>query len=256
MPETTLDQWLQDTRRFWDAGSEFEARYRRICVDPDIAAATDEEHLRELWNHRTDEELPQLLDGIPLRPEWTCLEIGCGIGRLMKPIAERAHRVIGVDLSAKMLEMSRSYLAGIENVETYVNDGHSLPMIPHASVDFVYSHLAFQHITLYEVVDAYLREIARVLKPGGYCRIQCWREAPTPMVQRIKNIGRRLLGRERYHGPRQWVWKPGREVRFGGVTFHPRDWNRRLRAAGLQPVTLDLGVGHEYWMWSTSRKPA
>ena len=39
---TTHANWLADTRRFWDAGSEFEARYRRICCTPDFAATEDE----------------------------------------------------------------------------------------------------------------------------------------------------------------------------------------------------------------------
>ena len=248
-------QWLADTRRFWDTESDFEAKYRRICSDPDIDACTDESRLAELWQKRTDEELPQLLAGIPLRADWTCLEIGCGIGRLMEPLAHRCRRVIGVDLSAQMVEHARDYLRDLDNIELHLNDGCSLPMVPDTSVDWVYSHLTFQHITLLEVVEAYLDEIARVLKPGGYCRIQGWREAPRAWSEGIKNVARFVLGRELYHGPRRWLWAPEREVKFGGITFHPREWRRLLCRHGLRLEALELGRGHDYWMWSTSRKP-
>jgi SAM-dependent methyltransferase len=248
------DKWLEDTRRFWDAGTVFEAKYRRICSDPEIDTTSDEGVLEALWSKRTTEELGCLLDGIPIAPDWTCLEIGCGLGRLLRPIAQRCRRVIGIDLSHEMIRYGREHLRDVPNVELHVNDGRTMPMVPDGSVDLVYSHLAFQHMTLYEIVEGYVAEIARVLKPNGYCRIQCWREAPMPAVQRLKNVARAMLGMERYHGPRCWTWAPGREVRFGGVTFHPRQWRGLLGRYGLRVTQTDLGLGHDYWMWTTSRR--
>ncbi len=248
------EEWLKDTRRFWDADSVFEAKYRRICSDPDIEATTDERVLESLWEERTEDELNLLLNGVPLRDHWTCLEIGSGIGRLVRPIAERCHKVIGVDVSPRMTEYAREYLKDVPNIELHVNDGLTLSMVPDESVDLVYSHLAFQHMTLHEVVEGYVAEIARVLRSGGYCRIQCWREAPMPASQRLKNVVRAAIGAERYHGPRFWNWSPGREVRFGGMTFHPRQWRRLLARYHLRVISLEVGVGHDYWMWTTSRR--
>ena len=254
MPIEQQEQWLEDTRRFWDVDNAFDAKYRRICLDPEIEATTDESELESLWAKRTADELACLTDGIPLDPDWTCLEIGSGIGRLLKPIAERCHKVIGVDISEKMTEHARAYLRNVENVELFVNDGRTLSMVPNGSIDFVYSLLTFQHITLIEVVEGYLAEVARVLKPDGYCRIQTWREEPIPTVQRVKNLARVLLGRERYHGPRCWNWSPDRQVRFGGMAFHPGQWRRLQRKYGLHVESMQLGIGHDYWMWTTSRK--
>ncbi len=113
MDTATHQQWLTDTRRFWNAGSEFEAKYRRICLSPEIDATEDEARLGELWEQETAAAIPRLLHGIPLEAHWTCLEIGCGIGRLMKPLARRCRRVIGVDLSEKMATWAREYLADL-----------------------------------------------------------------------------------------------------------------------------------------------
>ena len=254
MNTDTHQQWLADTRRFWNTETEFEAKYRRICSDHEIEACTDEERLRQLWNKRTEEELLQLLHGVPLQPNWVCLEIGCGIGRLMQPVAAMCNRVIGVDISPKMVGYAQDYLRDVPNAEVHVNDGLTLSMAEDGSVDWVYSHLAFQHLTLLEVVEGYLSEIARVLRVGGYCRIQCWREAHMPVRERVKNVGRQLLGRELYHGPRQCPWRSGRPVRFGGMTFHPAQWRGLLETHGLSVIDTELGAGHEYWMWTTSVK--
>ncbi len=249
-------EWLADTRRFWDADSEFEAKYRRICSSSDFDATQDEDESRRLWDEETDRAIPQITHGIPISADWTCLEIGCGIGRLLKALAPRCGRAVGVDLSEKMVAWAGDYLADIPNAEVRLNDGCSLSGVEDASIDFVYSHLAFQHITLFEVVDAYLAEIARVLKPGGYCRIQNWRDAPKPVGESLKDLVRPLLGRGKYRSSRLWTWAEGKKVKFGGVVFHPREWRKTLRKAGLHVVDLEIGVGHDFWMWTTSRKPS
>ncbi len=256
MDAATHGKWLADTRRFWDAGSEFEAKYRRICASTEFAATDDEAELRRLWEQETKEIVPVILKDIPIQREWTCLEIGCGVGRLLKPIAGRCKRAVGVDISERMVDWAGRYLEGVPNAEVQLNDGASLAGVAGASVDFVYSHLAFQHITLVEVVDAYLREIARVLRDGGYCRIQNWREAPRPVGQALRDLVRPVLGREKYRSPRYWEWSEGREVKFGGTTFHARAWKKRLRGCGLRPISTELGVGHDSWMWTTSVREA
>lgn len=252
---TTPDSlWLQDTRRFWDVDSPFEAKYRRICSDPAIDSTTDETELEQLWEKRTERELTWLLDGIPLEPDWVCLEIGCGVGRLLKPVARRLRKAVGIDISEKMVAYSSDYLRDISNVEVHLNDGRGLPMVADGSIDWIYSHLAFQHMTLPEIVEGYLSECVRVLKPGGYLRVQSWREAPMPTVERLKNIARGLLGIEKYHGSRRWEWAPGRDVRFSGVAYHPREWRNLLRSRGFRSIGLQLGLGHDFWMWTTCRK--
>jgi len=253
---TEYQQWLRDTREFWDVADEDTARFERVCSSPEIDATRDPRELERIWLRQTQSAIQQILDGIPLEEHWRCLEIGCGVGRLMKALASQCAHVAGVDLSERMLEHARRYLAGTPNVSLHLNDGRSLEMVADASIDFVYSHLAFQHITLYEVVDAYLAEIARVLKPGGYCRIQNWREGPLPALERVKNVIRRLTGREIQRSSRCWQWKEGKSVRFGGVTFTPREWRHRLRRFGLRPLRTQTGLGHDYWMWSTCRRPA
>ena len=129
MSLTSSTEWLEATRRFWDTDSRFEAKYRRILSDPEIDATTDETVLQRLWEKRTEKEVTYLLDGVPLRRNWTCLEIGCGVGRLLGPIAGRCRKVIGVDISRNMVAFAKEELCDVANVEVHENDGRRFPFV-------------------------------------------------------------------------------------------------------------------------------
>jgi ubiquinone/menaquinone biosynthesis C-methylase UbiE len=92
------------------------------------------------------------------------LEIAPGHGRWTEHLVARAGRVTAVDLSPSCIEYCKQRFAGAANIDYHVTDGTSLP--PDAQVDFVWSFDAFVHMDR-DVVAAYLKEIARVLKPGG-----------------------------------------------------------------------------------------
>ncbi len=100
------------------------------------------------------------------------LEIGCGPGRILRAISGAAARAIGVDVSDTACATARENLADRDNVEIVKNDGQGLGDIASDSVDLVVSFDVFQHIPTFEIQQAYLRETARVLKPGGKFVIQ------------------------------------------------------------------------------------
>lgn len=89
------------------------------------------------------------------------LEIGCGVGRLMKL------GYYGVDISKKMLAIARKRHRGCTFV---LGDGRKLPFEDNM-FNSVYCMLVFQHLPM-EGVKAYLSEAYRVLKKGGVFRFQ------------------------------------------------------------------------------------
>ena len=101
----------------------------------------------------------------------TVLEIGCGVGRFMRPLACRFKHVIGIDISRVMLARAKRYCAGLPNITWILNDGASIP-VADASVDYCVSAGVFQHIIDAEVVLNYIREALRVLVPGGLLLFQ------------------------------------------------------------------------------------
>jgi len=53
-----------------------------------------------------------------LRPRNTIIELGCGAGRLINPLAARGHYAVGVDISAEMLARLRGPRAVCEDITT------------------------------------------------------------------------------------------------------------------------------------------
>ena len=101
-------------------------------------------------------------------PESRVLDLACGTGDLAFAAAERAARgsVRGVDASPKMIELARAratHEAPNGNVRFEVGDMSSLDADT-ASVDAITAGYGLRNVPQYELA---VREIARVLKPGG-----------------------------------------------------------------------------------------
>jgi ubiquinone/menaquinone biosynthesis C-methylase UbiE len=99
------------------------------------------------------------------------LEIGCGPGRLMRPMSRHFGEIHGIDVSDEMVERARRKLAGIPQAHPHDAGGSDLALFSNDTFDFVYSYAVFQHIPSADVVFSYLRETVRVLKPGGIARL-------------------------------------------------------------------------------------
>jgi len=106
--------------------------------------------------------------------EWsrlTVLEIGCGIGRVLRPLAAACAHAVGVDVSRRMLAIARRRLLPASNVDLAVVAGTGqLPFVSGA-FDVVLSCYVFEHVPSW-VTWSYLREARRVLRPGGHLRFQ------------------------------------------------------------------------------------
>jgi SAM-dependent methyltransferase len=114
------------------------------------------------------------LKRVPLseRGGWRALEIGCGPGRLMRPMSRHFLEIDGVDVSDEMIAIAKQRLSDLPNAHPHHNDGASLSRFPDETFEFVYSYAVFQHIPSREVIIQYLRETHRVMKTGGLARLQ------------------------------------------------------------------------------------
>jgi len=100
------------------------------------------------------------------------LEIGCGPGRLLRPLSRHFTEIHGVDVSDEMIRLAADRLRDTPNAHAHHSSGSDLAQFPDDKFDFVYSYAVFQHIPSRDVVLNYLREARRVLKPGGVLRCQ------------------------------------------------------------------------------------
>jgi SAM-dependent methyltransferase len=116
-------------------------------------------------------ELKRLPPGVPVATR-RALEIGCGPGRLMRPMSRHFGEIDGVDVSDEMIAQAKAKLRDIPWAHAHHASGSDLAQFPSDHFDFVYSYAVFQHIPSADVVFSYLRETVRVLKPGGFARLQ------------------------------------------------------------------------------------
>lgn len=100
------------------------------------------------------------------------LEIGCGAGRLTRALAATFGEVHGVDVSDEMISLARTNLTDLSNVHLHTNNGADFTEFENASFDFVFSYLVFQHISSRAIIESYVREASRILKPGSLFKFQ------------------------------------------------------------------------------------
>ncbi|MBO0720584.1 MAG: methyltransferase domain-containing protein [Blastocatellia bacterium] len=100
------------------------------------------------------------------------LEIGCGIGRMTKFLAQTFAEVHATDVSPQMIEIARQRLAGLPNVHLYVTNGVDLSGLPDEYFDLVFSVRVFQHVPSSAIIRANLDDAYRKLKLGGVLRFQ------------------------------------------------------------------------------------
>jgi SAM-dependent methyltransferase len=154
--------------RFWDARAKEDAFYF-----VDNTGAYRDADIERFWAEgRRNLDAVLELVGAEVRPDDTVLDIGCGVGRLTRVLAERSRHVHAIDVSAEMLAQARELNAHLQNVTWHQGDGTTLRPIEDATVDAVVSHVVFQHIPDPQVTLGYVREIGRVLRPGGWAAFQ------------------------------------------------------------------------------------
>ena len=95
------------------------------------------------------------------------VELGCGAGRMTPNFARRYSRVLALDLSAEMLQRARRIHAQQKNILWLRVSGADLGCLASDSADFVFSYLVLQHLPSEELAFSYVREMLRVLRPGG-----------------------------------------------------------------------------------------
>jgi ubiquinone/menaquinone biosynthesis C-methylase UbiE len=164
------------------------------------------------------------------------LEIGCGIGRDTVHLARHFGHVDGVDVSETVVRRGRD--RGLpENVRLHVVSGGDLGAFDSGSVPFVFSHLVFQHVTDDAIVESYLREVARVLRPGGLAAVQFDTRPTQLLAGLVQRLPDRLLPDIRRRGIRRHRRPASQIHRFG-------------QAAGLTlDAERDPGTAEHWFRW-------
>src|SRR5580704_17134441 len=162
----TVEQQLEKMREDWDARARENARH---FVDTSRTDWTDETffasgELQVSEDILTDmENICQGKDPQAMR----VLEIGCGAGRLTRAFAKLFGEIHAVDISGEMIAAARAALVDFPAAHVYQNNGRDLTVVPPLEFDFAYSAIVFQHIPSRDIIENYVREVNRLLRPGA-----------------------------------------------------------------------------------------
>jgi SAM-dependent methyltransferase len=143
----------------------------------ELDEAAIERLIARLENRAKDRVFTQLFDKyaaqLALPPSAKVLEVGCGTGAMMRFLVRRddfSGKAFGIDHSLSFVEAAIRF-ARDEDVsnclEFHVGDAHSLDF-PAETFDAVIAHTLISHVT---DPAAVLREMARVVRPGGTAAI-------------------------------------------------------------------------------------
>jgi SAM-dependent methyltransferase len=144
-----------------------------------------DEHARERFFASGGEHIEGLLADIRglidsnYTPE-KALEYGCGVGRLLIPLAARTRRLVGVDVSPSMLTEARRNCAdfGVRQVDLVGTDAID-QLEP--EFDLVHSSLVLQHVPVPEGERIFAR-LVLLIRPGGVGAIQVPIGATRPLL--------------------------------------------------------------------------
>ncbi|MBI2049489.1 methyltransferase domain-containing protein [Candidatus Roizmanbacteria bacterium] len=106
--------------------------------------------------------LPNLIRLLQIRKGEIILDLGCGQGFFSREFAKLGGKVIGVDISSKLIEIAKNYRS--ESIEYYTSSGDKLNFLKTGTVDKIVIILTIQNI---ENAESVIGECSRVLKPNG-----------------------------------------------------------------------------------------
>ena len=212
-------------------------------------------------SRRTAEEAAAFL--IPrLRPGMRLLDVGCGPGSITAGLVKYVDpgEVVGIDAEPGVLETARELTAAAANLTFEEGSVYGLPY-EDGSFDVAYAHQLMQHLA---DPPAALREMGRVVRPGGYVAVRdsdyqtmiChpsteaieeWRALYTEVVRRNgadANAGRRIPS---------WLARAGLEqVEVSTTVAMMRDpaevlnwgnsWAERVTSSSLAEQALAYGL--------------
>jgi SAM-dependent methyltransferase len=171
MSPSISPELLERMRREWDERARENARY---YVATTRQQWTDEEFFRSGESHVREQILNDMINICgDLDPgDMRVLEVGCGAGRVTRALARVFGRVDGVDVSGEMIARARESLRDVPNIRLHQNNGVDLAMFGPEEFDFAFSSIVFQHIPSKAVIENYIHEVWRVLRPGRLFKFQ------------------------------------------------------------------------------------
>jgi SAM-dependent methyltransferase len=152
----------------------YKEHWNKRANSPEAAvAAVDGSTSEDVVRHTGRWAAEQVRAALDIQAGDHVLELGCGVGRIGRELADRCAHWTGVDISENMIAHASKRLAAKDNVSFHQLSRSELEMIPGDSIDKAYSIAVFCHMDK-EDLFLYMQELNRVIKPGGMIFVETW----------------------------------------------------------------------------------
>lgn len=170
-----------------EAAAWVRGMFGRVAHRYDLANHLLSFNIDRYWRARTVRRVRPILEN----PAARVLDICCGTGDLVLALERgRGAPVLGSDFCHPMLVAARAKLSRAKASPLFEADALRLPL-PDASLDLLTVAFGFRNLANYE---AGLREMRRVLRPGGTAAILEFSQPPNPAFAALYNFySRRIL---------------------------------------------------------------
>lgn len=206
---------------------EFVRRYEDLSVD---AYRSCFAYSRHRLDALLKQHIPQRGDGLRL------LDVGCGTGHHLASLRRCGFEVAGVDGSEEMLDHARDNNPGAEILHADVEE---IPF-PDASFDYV---VCIEVLRYLPDSSRCIRELARVLKPGGVClatAVPVFNLNGYWLVNRLANVAemKKLVSLKQFFTTsaklrREFAEAGLEDATVEGVYLGPINWIERLAPFAL-----------------------
>jgi ubiquinone/menaquinone biosynthesis C-methylase UbiE len=171
-------------------------------------------------DHARGESLDRLIEAVQPQPDWRALDIATGGGHTALALAARVREVVATDLTPEMLAAAEAFIRGkgVGNVAFREADAVALPFAD-GEFDLVTCRLAPHH---FPDCAGFVREMARVLRPGGLAAMIDNTVPADPLAARHINALEKL--RDPSHN---WM-------------YAPVEWEAFFTAAGFTMTHLEI----------------
>lgn len=226
---------LSESQHIIDAFTEMAPRYEE----------TVDRELRQFWGVSYEAFIGRLLDKADLAGAGLFLDIATGRAAIPRALMQRPGwqgRVVGVDITPKMLRGARALLAGAgggDRVRLVSGSGMLLPFAA-GTFDGAVCALATHHMNVPEL----LAEMWRVLRPGALVLLADVATAP---------FWQSRTGRVWLRAMVSWysIWQGGARLRAEVDALQnmigPREWQDRLREAGFTGIDCTILPARKRW---------
>lgn len=226
---------IKELQKHWNEFGRTEPLWAIFTVkrlwDPDEFFRTGEEHVSGVMD-----QIRAL--GLSFNSK-SCLDFGCGVGRITQAFCHYFEECHGVDIAPSMIELAKKYNRHGKRCHYHLNETPDLSLFDDNSFDFVHSFLVLQHIEP-KYSKEYIKEFLRVLAPGGLVVFQV--PAHFELIDQDLLLERHRLSASAFNA-QITVEKPFATIEPGvQKTLTVRVKNR---SNTTWPASMPVGVTHE-----------